>query len=244
MTDAPTLGHNQPPDDPFERAAELVANANKWIAERPVIEDDEQAGAGQLAIDQLNKAKEDLEAAREKEREPHDLAIVAIRTRFRDPLELIGIAKTRLQQIMGLWLSKKRDRLAAEKAEQERIAQEARDRANAAIVEAVTQPSVEADLKARRATEDAAKLSKLAAKPTGRAQVRGDYSDRAVSLRENWRAEITDETLALRSYAKHPQIRTAALAKIVKVASAEAREFKDESKAKPGTKFLRTEKAV
>jgi hypothetical protein len=238
------IGHNQPPDDPFARADELVANANRWIKERPEITDEEQAGACQLAIDQLRAAKEDLDKAQKAERKPHDDAIAEIRVRYRDPLELIGIALTRLQAIGGAWLSKKRDRLAAEKAEQERIAQEARDRANAAITEAVTTQTVEADLIARRATEDAMRASKAAARPTPRAQVKGDFSAKAMSLHERWRAEVVDDALALKSYAKHPAIRAAALAEIVKVASKEARELKDESKAKPGTKFLRTEKAV
>jgi hypothetical protein len=244
MNDAPSLGHNQPPPDPFDRADELIANANKWITERPEITDEEQAGACQLAIDQLRKVKEDLEADQKARREPLDLAIAALRIQFRDPLLKIGIAMTRLQEISGAWLSKKRDRLAAEKAEQERIAQEARDRANAAIVEAVTAPSIEADLLARRATEDAAKLSKLAAKPVPRAQVRGDYSEKAMSLHDYWHAEVTNEAAALRAYGKDPDVRKAALAKALQKASALAREKQRADAAPPGFRFWKTEKAL
>jgi hypothetical protein len=245
MTDAPTLGHNQPPpDDPFDRADELVANANKWIKERPVIEDDEQAGACQLAIDQLRKVKEDLEADLKARRQPLDLAIAALRVQFRDPLELIGIAMTRLQEIGGAWLSKKRDRLAAEAAERERIAKVARDRANAAITEAVTTQSVEADLVARRATEDAMRASKAAAKPVPRAQVRSDYADKAMSLRATWHAEVTDEKAALKSYAKDPDVRRVCLAEATRLATKLAREKKRADAAPPGFRFWKTEKAV
>src|SRR4051794_20751520 len=108
MTAGP--GHNQPPADLFARAHELVANANKWSAERPEIESDEQAGACQLATDQLLTAKADLDAAQKAERKPHDEAIVEIRARYRDPLELINIALLRLRQIAGAWLRKKKNK--------------------------------------------------------------------------------------------------------------------------------------
>jgi hypothetical protein len=244
MNDAPSLGHNQPPPDPFDRADELIANANKWIKERPEITDEEQAGACQLAIDQLRKVKEDLEADQKSRREPLDLAIAALRIQFRDPLMKIGIAMTRLQEISSAWLSKKRDRLAAEKAEQERIAAEARERANAAIEAAVTAPSVEHDLEARRATEDALRASKLAAKPVPRAQVRGDYSEKAMSLRATWHAEVIDEKAALKSYAKDPDVRRVCLAEALRLASKLAREKKREDAAPPGFRFWKTEKAV
>ena len=244
MTDAPTLGHNQPPLDPFDRADELVANANKWIKDRPEIEDEEQAGACQLAIDQLNKVKEDLEAEWKARRQPHDLAIVALRTQFRNPLELIGIAKTRLQEISGAWLSKKRERLAAEKAERERIAGEAQRMATTLASFAKADGTVEAELAAKRAAEDAAKASKVAAKAVPRAQVRGDYSEKAMSLRDRWHAEITDEKAALKSYAKDPDVRRVCLAEALRLASKLAREKKREDAAPPGFRFWKTEKAV
>jgi hypothetical protein len=247
MSEAPSgIGHNLPPDDPFARAAELVENANRWIKERPEIADEEQAGAAQLAIDQLRKVKEDLEADLKARRQPHDQAIADLRVLFRDPLELIGIAMTRLQEIGAAWLQKKRDRLAAEKAEQERIAQVARDRANAAIIEAVTQPSVEADLLARRATEDAAKLSKAAAKPVPRAQVRGDFSEKAMSLRATWKAEPIKgrETEAIRAYAKDAEVRAAALKAATSVASRAAKAAKRADAAPAGWRFFKTETAV
>ena len=48
------IGHNQPPTIRL-RADELVANANRWIGSGGIT-DEEQAGACQLAIDQLRAA--------------------------------------------------------------------------------------------------------------------------------------------------------------------------------------------
>src|SRR5262245_57973214 len=97
MTDAPGMGHNNPPDA-FDRAAELVANANKWIAERPKIVDAEQAGLAQGFVDQLRACKSDLEKQWKRDREPYDLGIVALRATYRRPLELVGES---LVQMLG-----------------------------------------------------------------------------------------------------------------------------------------------
>jgi hypothetical protein len=240
----PGLGHNQPPSDPLERAGELVANANRWIKERPEIADEEQAGSCQLAIEQLRTVKADLEAAEKSEREPYDKLIGAIRIKYRDPLSLVGIALTRLQQIAGAWLTKKRDRAQAEAAMRQRAAEEAAQKANEAIEKAVAEPSVEHDLAAQKATAEAEEANAAAGRGEGRAQIKGDYAGRAMSLHAYWSAEITDEALALRSYAKHPDIRAAALVAVRKVAGKEARTLKDETKAKPGIRFVKTEKPV
>lgn len=242
MSDLPGIGHNQP--SAFERAAELVANANKWAQQRPEIADEEQAGACQLAIDQLRACKEDLEKAAKAERQPHDAAIAEIRTRYRDPLEMIGIAMTKLQQLAGRWLAKKRERVLIEQRERERAAQEAAQKASDLVHAADGERTVEADLAAKRAREDADRLAREASKPVGRARIKGEYADKAMSLRENWSAEVTDETLALRTYAKDPQVRRACLEKALQLARALAREKKREDAAPAGFRFFKTEKAV
>ena len=65
-----------------------------------------------------------------------------------------------------------------------------------------------------------------------------------MSLRENWRAEITDEKAALKTYAKNPDVRRVCLAEALRLASKLAREKKREGAAPPGFRFHKTEKAV
>lgn len=238
------IGHNRPPADAFTRADELVANANRWITERPEIVNEEQAGACQLAIDQLLTVKVDLEAAEKAERSPHDQAIGEIRVRYRKPLELVGIATDRLRVIAGRWLAAKQDRARLEAEAREKEAAEAKAKAEEARRALASQPSIENELAARDAAVEAERLDQTAAKAPARAQIKGDYATRAMSLRVTWSAEIIDEALALRSYAKHPAIRAAALVAVRQTASKEAREMKDESKARPGVRFVKTEKAV
>lgn len=239
MTDtAPSLGHNRPPEPtPLERASDLVANANRWTTERPTITDEEQAGAAQDFVGQLRDVRADLEVALKAERKPHDDAIGAIRIKYRDPLELIGIALLKMNGLLAPWLEAKDARLRRDAEERQRQADAAKQAAERATTAALQDGSVEAELEARRRIEEANKLEVAAAKPVGRAQVKGDYSDRAMSLREYWSAQVTDETLALRSYAKHETVRRAALTQALREANKLARELKDESKAPPGFKF-------
>jgi hypothetical protein len=236
-------GHNL---GPMERADDLILNADKWIKERPEITDDEQAGACQLAIDQLLAVKADLEQARDTERKPHDDAIAAITVRFRDKLMMVGIAVVRLREIAGAWLSKKRERIAAEAVERQRLADEAKRKANEAITTAVTTPSVGADFEAQRATEAAQTAEVAALKPAARAQVRGEYSSKAMSLHAYWHAEVIEgrESEALRSYAKNPAVRAVALKKAKQLAGELARREKREDAAPPGFRFFKTEKAL
>jgi hypothetical protein len=245
VTDIPGAGHNQPPEPtPIERGEALVAACNRWLAEVPQIADAEQAGRAQALVDQLRLETAAIEAAQKAERKPHDDAIIAIRARYRPPLELLGICLDKMKWLAGGWLDREKVRIANEAAERMRLAAEAEVAARVAREEAAHVGTVESELAARRAQDEADAALAAAHKPIERPAIRGDYSARAMSLRGTWRAVITDETKALRHFAKHPDIRAAALAAIVKVATKQAREFKDETKAPPGVRFEKDEKAA
>jgi hypothetical protein len=246
MTDVPTVGHNQPPEPtPVERGAELLANCNRWSAEVPKISDAEQAGRAQAFVDQLRLTTADVEAAQKAERQPHDDAIGAIRAKYRGPLELLGIALDRMKALTTDWLDREKARITQEAAERKRLAAEAEAAARLAREQAARSgATVEAEAAARQAEEEAEALRAAALKPVERPQIRGEFSPRAMSLRANWHAVITDEAKALNHFAKHSDIRAAALAAIVKVATKQAKQCKDESAAPPGVKFTRSETAA
>lgn len=234
------IGDNKPP----ERWAELVDNCNTWSKNVATITSAEQAGRAQAFVDQLRLETAAVEGAWKKEREPHDLALVALRSKYRPPLELLGIALDKMKMLAKDWLDRESVRLAHERAERKRLAAEAEAAALKARQDAARAgASVEAEAAARKAEEAAEEAAALAAKPIERPAIRGELSARAMSMRTTWRAVITDETKALRHFAKHPVVRRAALDAIVRAASEQARTVKDESKAPPGVRFEKEERA-
>ncbi|HLG44743.1 MAG TPA: hypothetical protein VKY24_00765 [Reyranella sp.] len=244
MTDTPGIGHNQPPPDPIERMRDLVSTTNRWSAERPEIVDAEMAGVAQELLKQLRDNRDDLEAAMKAERAPFDLAIAAVRIRYRQPLELIGIAITRMRDKLGPWLKHEQDRLDTEAAERARLARDAAAQADAAREAAQQDGTIESELEVQRAQQQLEEAQRAAAKPARRARVRGDLSDRASSLRVTHFAIVVDEDKALRSYGKDPTVRSAALVVATRLASALARETKGDAKRCPaGFEFRRKEMA-
>ena len=244
--DLPPRNHNQPPEPtPVERGAELVANCNRWSAEVPKISDAEQAGRAQAFVDQLRAQTADVEAELKKEREPFDIEIAMLRTKYHQPLMLLGIALDRMKALASDWLDREKARIAREATERRQRAAEAEAAASAAREAAARSgATVEAEAAAREAEDEADALRAAALKPVERPQIRGEFSPRAMSLRVNWRAVITDEQKALKHFAKHPAIRAAALAAIVKLESEHARKVKDATLAPPGVRFDKEEKAA
>jgi hypothetical protein len=237
------IGGNQPPEPIIERSEALVAACNQWLAEVPQIADAEQAGRAQALIDQLRLETAAVEAAQKAERKPHDDAVIAIRARYRPPLELLGICLDKMKALAGGWLDRERARIANEAAERSRRAAEAEIAARVAREEAAHVGTVESELAARRAQDEATEALAAAHKPIERPQIKGELSARAMSLRGTWRAVVTDEQKALKHFAKHPAIRAAALAAITKLCTKQAQAVKDESKAPPGVRFEKDERA-
>lgn len=246
MDDLPPRDHNQPPEPvPALRWAELVDNCNVWSTNVTKIGSAEQAGRCQAFVDQLRLETEAVQGAWDQEREPHDLALVALRAKYRPPLELLGIALDKMKALAKDWLDREKARLAHEAAERKRLAAEAEAEALRLRQEAARGgATVQAEAAAREAEQEAETARALALKPVERAQIRGEFSPRAMSVRVTWSAVITDEKLALKHFARHPAIRTAALEAIVKLESAHARKVKDETQAPPGVAFKRDERAA
>jgi hypothetical protein len=234
------IGDNKPP----ERWAELVDNCNTWSKNVVTITSAEQAGRAQAFVDQLRLETAAVEGAWKKEREPHDLALVALRSKYRPPLELLGIALDRMKWLAGGWLDRERARLEHEAAERKRIAAQAEVAARQAREQAgKTGASVEAEAEARRTEEQAEALRAEALKPVERPAIRGELSAKAMSMHGRWGAVIVDDKLALKHFARHPAIRDAALVAILKICIKLAQSTKDPSKAPPGVRFEKKEKA-
>jgi hypothetical protein len=242
----PPIGHNAPPEPTaIERTQALVDNCNRWLAERPEITDPEMAGAAQRFTIQLRALRDDLAAALKADRKPFDDAIEVLKFTYRDPQELVRIALDTMELKNRQWLKREQDRLDAERVERERQADAARYEAQEA--EQLAQApgaSVETQLAAQRARDAATEAVDTAARTPTKARVRDDYAPRAMSLHSRWKARVIDETAALKHYAKHPDIRAAALAAIVKVATKLAKDQKGKPPIPPGVEFWNDERAT
>jgi hypothetical protein len=239
----PPRDHNRPPDPLFIRTDELIANCNRWLKERPVITDDEQGGAAEDFMGQLRRLRDALEEQRDAERKPHDDAIAEIRTRYRTPLELIGIALTKMSGLLGPFLTAKQDRLDREAERRQREADEAEKAAERALDKAARSGTVEDELALQRAAETAEDLRRAAAKGPVRARVKGDYSAKAASLVTYWTCEITDEQKAVEHFKDREEVHEAVRVAITKIGNKLARHLKNEKAAPPGLRFVKREVA-
>jgi len=90
----------------------------------------------------------------------------------------------------------------------------------------------------------AKEAERLAARKTETAAIRtGAVGSRAMTLRTYWSAVIEDEEEAYISYQDHPVVVKARNAAVLQVANEAARATKDESKARPGVRFVKEERA-
>jgi hypothetical protein len=242
--DAPaTVGHNQPPpDSPIERAGALVANANLWLTTVEEINDADRAGRAQIFVNQLRENRADLDAARKKEREPFDLEIALIKSNYMGPDRLTGIALQKLLALLKPWLDKEKKRIDDEQAARQAEAKRAEADAEALRKAAATAADpVEAELRARDAAEAAKQAARAASRKPERAQIKSDLAPRAMTLKTTWHAEVTDESQALRSFAKNQTFRTEALEIAKRLAGNLARSAKSESAAPSGFRFFKKE---
>lgn len=239
----PPLGHNKPPDEValFDTVETLTTTVNRWLAERPTITDKEMAGAGQLLIDQLRTIRDKLDAALKAEREPVDLMRDAINIKFKVPADMVDLALDNMAPKMKDWLQRERDRLADEQRQRERDADAAIADA-ARLTHEAEQPgaSLETQRAGQVAEQRAADLAK-AARRLERPRVKGDYAKRAMGLTSRWKARVVDERAALKHFAKHPDIRAAALVAIVKLCNPIARAHRGQSTPPPGVEFYNDE---
>jgi len=266
-------GNNPPPEKTaLEIAAELTTSATAWLADRPEISDADMAKEASDFVEKLRASKKGLTAAQKAELVPYDEAIVGVKARYREPASQVDTTLASLLTLSEAWLKRERARIAAETAAREAEARRLREEADrlererqeaaqrvedekrrlaAAEIDTAAdeQQDVgqqEADVAADRAVE-AARTAKaaeqVAVKKPEVAAIKGATAKRAMTLTAYWSAVVDDETAAIETYKDHPTVRKAALAAALQVANEAARTLKDESKAPPGFRFIKDERA-
>jgi multidrug efflux pump subunit AcrA (membrane-fusion protein) len=138
---------------------------------------------------------------------------------------------------------RKRAAAAQEQTELERVAAESAAQADLERVEAERQLAARVAAAAEEKVKAAKEAEHLAARKTETAAIKSEPGRRAMTLRTYWSAVIVDETAAIESYRDNPAVRKATLAAVFQVANEAARAAKDESKAPPGVRFVKEERA-
>lgn len=233
----PGLGHNGGPSL-NDRVSELVETANRWITERPIIEDEETAQKCSAFIDQINLELKAVEKDKKDEKQPVLDAAKAIDDRYKKLATLLETAKNLLVPARTAYLKKMQQKADEEAAERRRIAEEAARKAQEAAKAAQQAANpVEATVAAQEAAE-AAQQAQKEAQQAERAPVnlKSAYGGRTASLRTTWHARVTDHKLAVKYYLKHPKLAEL----ILQLANADARAFgKDRGTTSgiPGVEF-------
>jgi hypothetical protein len=216
------IGHNAPPNGAEEHKAvvdALIANANRWLTERPEIKTDDEAGD----LEDFDRQLLAWQGKLKRQKAEDTFALTAALDRIREaynPLETgLGACRKLLAGIRTAYLVWKDTVLAKERAAARRAADEAQREAEEAAKKAEAPKTVADIIRAQEAAQRAAEAAQAAAAVPARAQVRGAISGRARSLRTTWRAAVVDLIAAARHYRERAEM----LELVERLANADAR---------------------
>ncbi len=231
------LGHNLPGDADFvalvERVGDLVATANRWAIERPVITDAEMAKRCQDFLDQVGTdggkgsgCLGQLRDLHKAEKAPHLAAATVVDTRYAPLRAKLSAIKDVLAPRRATWLRAEQDRLDAERRAREEEARRIREEAEAAAREAeemasgpVIENKVRADELAKQAEEAEAAVTRV----PDRAILRGDYGTRGRGLRTVWYAEPPTTVAGWNELYRHLRDTRGLHDEMIRLANAEVR---------------------
>src|SRR5262249_15133304 len=235
------------PDEGFaaiERSEQLVANVNRWIAERPKIIDAEMASAAQLQTDQLQACKADLEKAQKAELFPIGILEDAVRIKYRVPLKAVLLSLDEMEQRNRAWLISENLRLQNEKRQQHLEANRATvEAAELAVIASKPGATIEQRIAADEAEKRADQFAHAADRPIANGQTKGDYARTAMSLHSNWQARITDPDKAIAYFENDPEMRIAKLDTARRLGTKLAKLHKNAAQAPPGFEFYNDARA-
>lgn len=205
-TDRHAIGANNPPTDPIGAIDDLYIEAQNWL-DGAAIETSAHVAEVNRLIDLIAAARKMADAARKLENAPFDTGKAAVQARYNPALKKADDAITAARAALLPWMQKQRaeqDRIAAEarkKADDERIAAIAAFRA-ADAGNLLEREQAEEKLKAaKRAEYEAAQAAK--AKP----QVKGD--GRTKALKTTYKPVLVDISAAAGHYYKTQRSRMA-----------------------------------
>lgn len=243
-------GDNASPADPLiVEMNERIDAANRWLKERLDWEkwDLATADKANFFIEQIQATWKALDDRRLDEGRDFKKKQDAF---YKDPLALLVLAKSKIAPLRTEWLKREDDRVLEEKRKAEveaerlrKVAADAEKKAQDALKKKGGDP-LRAELEAGKARDAAVEAAVAADNAPEKARITGDYSSRAKGLTDYWSGQITDISLAFKHYnsKNSPYKGMLALAiqsAIERFVNEDARKLKDETKAPPGTKFIK-----
>jgi len=206
MTDHPDIGHNNPPEA-IELASGVINSVSAFMADHPVVQDEEVARATKLQIDRAKLCIKDIEAELEGKSKPLRDKLEIVRGMYRGPRRMLGdLLEEMLSRLQSFVKTEehRREQLAliaaAKAAEAERLALEAerieRERLDDAAKGEIGVDVAEVIANADQAFEDYQKAERRAILAQKQTHVKiGGGLSRAIGLRKK-------ETLILTDYIK------------------------------------------
>lgn len=194
------LGHNNPPESPFEAVKvhieDLYSEARNFLDGEPITSD-AMAQAVDNLLDMIRQAEKTADAARKEENKPFDDGKAEVQARY---APLIADTKTvRGKTVLAIEACKAA--LAPWRQEQERIrqkeARKAREEADRKAAEAAALSRAADDLIAKERAEQAVKEAEQAAKLATKAD---KAATTGTGLRSYFRPELVDGVEAAKHY--------------------------------------------
>lgn len=195
------IGHNNPPAvEAFSMALDDVyVEAKNWLDGAPC-ENQAQADAIGLILSTARRIRRDADAARAEEKRPHDDAGKAVQEKWRPLLQRADNIHAAAQKPLTAFLAAEADRQREEAARQREEALRLQQEAAQAAREAEGNLTALEDAQALQKAADAATKSARRAEKV-RPQASGD--GRAVGLRSQQVAEVTDRRALLEHVMRH-----------------------------------------
>lgn len=196
-----TVGHNNPPVDPFEgftaHFEDLRTEAGNWL-DGSAIETQAQADEVSRLMDEFRRAAKDADKARTEEKKPWDDGAKAVQAKWKPLLDSADLAINACKKCLAPWLQRIEDekRAAAEAARKEA---EEKAAAAAAAARAVSDTDLEG-LEAADALADAAQAAEKAARAAEKDRAHATGGSRATTLRSYFTPVLTDAKAALMHY--------------------------------------------
>jgi hypothetical protein len=245
----PPRDHNQPPEPtPIERAEQLVPACDGWTTKGPLTSETEAQVLSEF-LGQIRTVRAQLIEERDTAAKPYEDALATIKARFGQPITKLDIAIERIagsKKVVGLladWMARERKRIADEAEAKKRAAEEAERIAQTMADRAAVEGTIDSEIEARQAIEEADKARDDADRRPERVRVKGDLAPKAVGLRDYWSATIDNWKLAGQHYKREPRVIRAFRDAVQLCADADARRLKDVNQAPPGVSFHKREQA-
>ncbi len=224
LTPREQIGGNLPPtpyDEIKARVDSLVATANKWATERPVLLDKAMATLCDGYLTQVEKELKAAEDARTTEKAPFLAGGSAVDAKWNPVKSLLATIKTVLKPRYDKFLAEEQKRLDDQRAQAAAEAQRLADAAELAkkAAETGTGTVIENIVAAEQLAEQAKEAVKAVTAIPTRAAVKSDVSSRARSLRKTWHARVDNVSACFTHYRTHPEVK----AVLEKLAGADAR---------------------